>query len=146
MADDEVGYGKPPKHSRFKSGVSGNPSGRPRREAGTFGEIIQNAVDAPIQYREQGRVKTITRNELGLRKLVEQAVKGNLAAAEQVLKVRAQALRDGEAGIERLEISDWLPDYPGQTAEQKTRDFLDDRDADPQQWWQQDSAQPTKTD
>ena len=28
--DYEVGYGKPPKHSRFKPGQSGNPKGRPR--------------------------------------------------------------------------------------------------------------------
>ncbi len=28
--DDEVGYGKPPRHTRFKKGQSGNPSGRPR--------------------------------------------------------------------------------------------------------------------
>ena len=27
---DEVGYGKPPKHSRFQPGQSGNPRGRPR--------------------------------------------------------------------------------------------------------------------
>jgi hypothetical protein len=31
--DDPVGYGKPPKHSQFKKGKSGNPDGRKRREA-----------------------------------------------------------------------------------------------------------------
>ena len=31
---DEVGYGKPPKATRFKKGKSGNPSGRPRRNPG----------------------------------------------------------------------------------------------------------------
>jgi hypothetical protein len=31
--DENVGYGKPPKHSRFKKGQSGNPHGRKRREA-----------------------------------------------------------------------------------------------------------------
>jgi hypothetical protein len=31
--DDSIGYGKPPKHSRFKKGQSGNPRGRKRREA-----------------------------------------------------------------------------------------------------------------
>ena len=40
MAKYEVGYAKPPKHSRFKAGVSGNPRGRPKREASTIGEII----------------------------------------------------------------------------------------------------------
>ena len=28
--DYEVGYGKPPKDSRFKLGQSGNPNGRPK--------------------------------------------------------------------------------------------------------------------
>ena len=28
--DDKVGYGKPPKHTRFQVGKSGNPKGRPK--------------------------------------------------------------------------------------------------------------------
>ena len=31
--DDRVGYGKPPKRTRFRPGQSGNPRGRRRREA-----------------------------------------------------------------------------------------------------------------
>jgi len=30
---NEVGYGKPPKHSQFKKGQSGNPAGRQRGAA-----------------------------------------------------------------------------------------------------------------
>src|SRR5438445_5783604 len=28
----EVGYGKPPRHTQFRKGQSGNPGGRPRRQ------------------------------------------------------------------------------------------------------------------
>ncbi len=27
--DDDIGFGKPPKHTQFKPGQSGNPAGRP---------------------------------------------------------------------------------------------------------------------
>lgn len=32
--DDAVGYRRPPSHTRFRSGRSGNPSGRPKRQPG----------------------------------------------------------------------------------------------------------------
>jgi len=38
--------------------------------------------------------------------------------------------------MERLIITDWLPDYPGQTADQKTREFATTGDANPLEWWQ----------
>jgi hypothetical protein len=31
-APGDVGYGKPPRHTQFRKGQSGNPGGRPRRE------------------------------------------------------------------------------------------------------------------
>jgi Family of unknown function (DUF5681) len=54
MAKSEVGYGKPPKHSRFKTGISGNPRGRPKRRPTAAGEIINNVLNAVTEYREGG--------------------------------------------------------------------------------------------
>ena len=31
IEDDRVGYGNPPKHTRFQAGQSGNPKGRPKK-------------------------------------------------------------------------------------------------------------------
>jgi hypothetical protein len=76
MTDDEIGYGQPPKRSQFKPGVSGNPQGRPKRKPAAVSEVIKTTLSAPIQYREQGRTKTATRAEVGLKKLVENAVMG----------------------------------------------------------------------
>lgn len=119
---DEIGYGQPPKRSQFKPGVSGNPKGRPKRKPAAVSEVIKTTLSAPIQYREQGRTKTATRAEVGLKKLVENAVRGDLTAAATLLQYRAQARRYGDIGIETVEISNWLEDYPGQTAEQKSQE------------------------
>lgn len=121
--DDAVGYRKPPKQSRFRPGVSGNPKGRPKRKPMELAAIIRDVLGARIQYREQGHIKGAPRQEVVLKKLIERAVKGHIEAADLVLRVRARAQRFGNADVERLEVSGWLPDYPGQTAEQKSRDF-----------------------
>lgn len=68
MSDDKVGYGKPPKASRFRPGASGNPKGRPKRKQLLIAEVVNSAIDAPIEFVEGGRRKVTTRQELSLRK------------------------------------------------------------------------------
>lgn len=123
MTDDKVGYRQPPKHSQFKPGVSGNPKGRPKRKPHAVAEIIKNALGAPIQYREQGRTKTATRTEVGLKRLIDDAMRGDLAAAATILRARVRCARIGDVGVETIEVSNWRRDYPGQTAEQKAQDY-----------------------
>lgn len=89
-----------------------------------------------MEYREQGRLKTAPREELLFRKLIEEAMRGSVAAAEFILKVRINARRYGSVNHDQLEITDWLPDYPGQTAEQKTEAFSERKEADPAKWWE----------
>jgi hypothetical protein len=127
MGDDKVGYRRPPKHSQFKPGVSGNPKGRPKRKPHAVAEVIKNALIAPVQYREQGKTKTATRQEVGLKRLIDDAMRGDLAAAATVLRARARCTRIGDVGTETIEVSNWRRDYPGQTAEQKTRDHAASR-------------------
>ncbi|WP_426610578.1 DUF5681 domain-containing protein [Bradyrhizobium sp. McL0616] len=123
MADDAVGYGRPPKQSQFKPGSSGNPRGRPRRKPTALADVISGTLTAPIQYREHGRTRTTTRAELGLKVIVDRAVKGDINAADLILKIRADALRGGVSRSEMLEIDGWLRDFPNQTAEQKAADI-----------------------
>jgi hypothetical protein len=131
MTDYEIGYGKPPKMSRFKPGVSGNPKGRRKRQLTPLAEIIRRVLSTPVQIQRRGRTKTTTYAELVLKGLIDRAMKGHLGAADLVLRVRAHAQKFGDAGVDWLEISDWLSDYPGQTADQKTEEFAASRDADP---------------
>jgi hypothetical protein len=131
MSSYNVGYKKPPKQYAFKPGRSGNPKGRPKYNPAGLAESISNALAKFVKYREQGRIKAATRYELAIKILIDRAVKGNVANAELILKIRAHARQLGDAGVEQLQISGWLPDYPGQTAEQKTRDVAAKSEATP---------------
>jgi hypothetical protein len=80
-------------------------------------------------------MRTATRQELLFKKAIEEAVKGNIQAAELILKFRMSAHRFGNIGGNYLEIIDWLPDYGGQTAEQKTQGFASKTDGNAVEWW-----------
>jgi hypothetical protein len=67
--------------------------------------------------------------------LVDKAIGGDLDAAELAIKILARAERYGDPGFEQILVENWIPDYPGQTANQKTADFAAARDAEPGEWW-----------
>ena len=135
MASYEIGYGKPPASGRFRAGVSGNPKGRPKRKPTPLAERIKTVLNAPIEYRERGRTKVATYRELSLKMLVDKAIGSDLDAAELALKILARAERYGDPGIDLILVENWTADYPGQTPDQKTREFEAGRDTTPAEWW-----------
>lgn len=78
-SDDEAGYGKPPKNSRFRKGESGNPTGRPK---GTKNLVIllKKSLQKKVVINENGVRKTITKGEAAIIQLVNKATLGDLAA------------------------------------------------------------------
>lgn len=129
MSDDKVGYGNPPRASRFRLGVSGNLKGRPKREELSVAGGIKSFLDAPIEYREGGRLKVATHREIALRKLVDNAVGGDLGAAALVIRILGCAERHCGSSVDRILVKNWLPDYSDQTARQKTEDVAASRNA-----------------
>jgi hypothetical protein len=123
MDEDDIGYGKPPRATRFAPGKSGNPKGRPKRGPSDLGDMVNEVLDAPVRFREKGRARTSTRREAALTVLVQRAANGDVSAAEIVLRKYLDAKRRAGADSSRLLISNWLPDYPGQTGAEKERDF-----------------------
>ena len=98
-SNEQVGYGRPPKHSQFKPGQSGNPKGRPKG-AKNQKTIFQEALDTQIAYLEQGKRRMASRRELMILKLVEKALKGDPRAINILLEKDA-AFEETERKTER---------------------------------------------
>jgi hypothetical protein len=86
--DDGVGYGRPPRHSRFKPGESGNPRGRPRRPS-NFIEDLRNELAEETQSTSRGA--SITKQRALVRGLVEAAISGNTRALGLLVPVLARS-------------------------------------------------------
>ncbi len=82
--DYEVGYGKPPRHSRFQKGQSGNPRGRPSRSK-NLSTLLSEALDEPVIVAENGRRKKITKREAIVTQLVNRSAKADLKATRILL-------------------------------------------------------------
>jgi len=83
--DYEVGYGRPPKAHQFKKGRSGNSNGRPKGRV-RLESAIEKAIRRKVRVREGRRVRTISAIDAVMAKQFELAMKGNLKAAEQIMK------------------------------------------------------------
>jgi len=85
-----VGYGRPPEHTQFKPGQSGNPKGRPRgtvNMATVLGRTLREKVDTV----ENGRRKTISKFEAALKQLTNKAASGDLSALRLLAALVASA-------------------------------------------------------
>jgi hypothetical protein len=58
--DYEVGYGKPPRHTRFKPGRSGNPRGRPSGSK-NLSTLLNEALNEPVIVAENGGQRKISK-------------------------------------------------------------------------------------
>lgn len=80
-----VGYKKPPRHTRFKPGQSGNPSGRPRKKV-TLAESIERELNTRITVNEGGKQRRITKLDAIAKQQTNKAVNGDLKAAALLMK------------------------------------------------------------
>lgn len=87
----EVGYGKPPKHTQFQPGKSGNRKGRPKKNT-TFKGLYQEVMNEKVEITDKRTKKKmkITLLELILRQLANLAAKGDMDAFKQIAKLEKE--------------------------------------------------------
>ena len=93
--DYDVGYGKPPRHSRFQKGQSGNPRGRPSGSK-NLSTLLSEALNEPVIVTENGKRRKISKRQAVITQLVNQSAKGDFRAAKILLDI----LNDIEARTE----------------------------------------------
>jgi len=74
--DYEVGYCKPPRHSRFKPGQSGNPAGRAKGTK-NLASVLERELRAIVTIAENGRRRRVTKLDAAVKQLVNKAASGD---------------------------------------------------------------------
>ena len=99
MADeDAVGYGQPPKSTRFRPGQSGNPKGRPKGTRNLKTELEQE-MHQRVLVREGNKQMRITKRHAVIKSQLAKAIKGDTRAAAWVFEMVGRLLEpDGAEG------------------------------------------------
>jgi Family of unknown function (DUF5681) len=76
-----AGYCNPPQHTRFKTGQSGNPRGRPKGTL-NMATVLERTLREKVVVNENGKRKTITKLEAAITQLMNKAASGELKAVQ----------------------------------------------------------------
>ena len=108
MSDDyEVGFGRPPKHTQFKPGESGNPKGRPKGTKNLATDLSEELAEK-IVVNEGGKQLKISKQRAMIKSLLAKALKGDTRAATVLLKllIDAEQATTKNAVVEALSEDD----------------------------------------
>jgi hypothetical protein len=99
MAEDEgleytIGYRKPPRHSQFKPGQSGNAKGRPRK-AKTVDDVLYEEFNRFVTITEGRKRRRLSKLRVVVRQNINKAAGGDLRAAAMLLKLLGSQKSDG---------------------------------------------------
>src|SRR6266446_3239689 len=92
---DETGYKKPPQHSRFQPGRSGNPHGK-QKGVRNLGSDVKRTLEVPVRLNEQGRARRVSTQHAVLLRLREKALKGDARSLDRFLEL-AKIFNNGAA-------------------------------------------------
>src|ERR1700674_2022 len=84
--DIKVGYKRPPRHSRFQPGRSGNQRGK-QKGVRNLGSDVKRTLEVPVRLHEQGKERRVSTQEAALLRLREKALKGDPRSLDRLLEL-----------------------------------------------------------
>ena len=79
-----VGYRKPPQHSRYKKGQSGNPKGRPKGSK-SFRSRLEKALREQIMVQQGDKKRKVPKLDVLVARFVNEAARGDWKRANKII-------------------------------------------------------------
>jgi hypothetical protein len=109
--DYAIGYGKPPIHSRFRKGRSGNPGGRPRGKR--LATLLREALSETAMIEINGRPRRVSKGQATVALLIDRAAEADPRWMKLLLDL-----------VQKLEIGGDADDDDKEVDAEKAREFL----------------------
>jgi hypothetical protein len=107
-ADYKIGRGRPPRHTRWEKGTSGNPGGK-RKGTLNLATTFEEALLRPVTVTMDGEKKVISVLEALVMRLLDAGIKGDVKAINSILDrieplIGSDQRQDAETSAEDIEI------------------------------------------
>jgi hypothetical protein len=114
-----VGYRRPPAHTQFRTGQSGNPRGR-RKRSRNVKTVLRDTLNMMVRAREDGKVRNLPALELLMLKQMQRALNGDIRSFSKILELTMRYPELSEEAPETKATSDdddrVLEDYLARTS------------------------------
>lgn len=87
--DYKVGYGSPPRATRFKPGKSGNPRGRPKGKRNVKTEL-EEVLGQKVRITEGGKTRSLSKWHAMMMRAVAKALNGDMKALALVASLASR--------------------------------------------------------
>jgi hypothetical protein len=110
-SDYTVGFCRPPLHSRFKPGVSGNPSGRAKGSK-NLKSLFHKILNEQIALQDGSKSRQVSKAEAIMRRIIIGALKGDPRSVMTMMRIAEQTgeFQGDELQHEPLTIH-WMTTY-----------------------------------
>jgi hypothetical protein len=104
-AQCQVGYRNPPRETRFKKGVSGNQSGRPKGSKNLATVVLKESRER-VRINGPRGTKTVTKLEATVKQIGNKSAQGDLRASREFLNLIQRSEEQVTSGGDPLALSE----------------------------------------